>query len=161
MFLRLVFLTALMFSLQTQTMGRRKMKSSLRFRKVSKDLREIKSGVKALMDEILILEGNVFYIALVSHHTYTFQCLGMVTSGFEFVENGTTLVQDQSYNHETKEAVLKVPAHKDYANNTFIMVSKSANSPLAGKMMSVQGDICELHDKPDGVDAEHLAKGKY
>ena len=55
MFLRLVFLTALMFSLETQTMGRRKMKSSLRFRKVSKDLREIKSGVKALMDEILIL----------------------------------------------------------------------------------------------------------
>jgi len=68
-------------------------------------------------------------------------------------ENGTALLQEHSYDHTTKEAVVKVPAHKGYGNNTFIMIGRNSNHPLAGKMMSVFEDRCYLFDKPDEMDS--------
>jgi len=79
-----------------------------------------------------------------------------IKSEVEFEEDGKPLVQKQSYHHENKEAVLKVPAHKDYDANTFILVGKDSKSPLAGKMMAVMRDWCEIFDKPDGIDVEKL-----
>jgi len=115
------------------------LKDRKKVKNMAKNVKEIKKGVQAIMDEILYVEGIV------------------TSGGLVFSENGTALVQDHSYNHETKEAVLNVPAHGDYGDNTFIMVGKNSNSPLAGKMMSVIGDQCTLHNKPVGVDSEQLS----
>ena len=41
-------------------------------------------------------------------------------SELEFHENGTAHVQNQTYYHATKEAILRVPAHKGYGKNSFI-----------------------------------------
>jgi len=115
------------------------LKDRKKVKNIAKDVKEIKKGVKAIMDEILYVEGII------------------TSGGLVFSENGTAFVQDHSYNHETKEAVINVPAHGNYGDNTFIMVGKNSNSPLAGKMMSVIGDQCTLHNKPEGVDSEQLS----
>jgi len=77
--------------------------------------------------------------------------------GIVISENGETIIQEHTYDHNTKEAVVTVPAHNGFENNTFIMIGRNSDHPLAGKMMSVSKDKCILHDKPDDVDSEHLA----
>ena len=52
-----------------------------------------------------------------------------------FEENGATLEQKDSYNPETKEAISEVPAHGDYLATRFIMIGRTSNSPVAGKMV--------------------------
>ena len=68
-------------------------------------------------------------------------------------------MQEHVYNHETKEAVVNVPAHKNYGNNSYIMLGRTSNHPLAGKMMTVEGGNCELHDIFPDVHPEELSKG--
>ena len=73
-------------------------------------------------------------------------------------ENGEAVVQESSYNVRNHEAVLRVPAHSSYGDNAFVMVGRDADSELAGKMMSIEGDSCELHDIPDFVNVEDLGE---
>jgi len=104
---------------------------------ISKNVKAIRKDVRDIWEELLYIEG-------------------IVNGGLVLSENGTNITQEHSYNHETKEAVLEVPAHNDYGDNSYIMVGKDSDHPLAGKMMSVVGDHCELHDKPEGVDSDDL-----
>ena len=87
-----------------------------------------------------------------------------IQSGIPFYENGRNYVQDNVFNPLTNEAILRVPAHNNYSDNAFIMVGRgrrnSGNrrpvSPLAGKMMSIEDTMCELHDIPDFINPEAL-----
>jgi len=72
------------------------LKDRKKVKNMAKNVKEIKRGVQAIMDEILYVEGII------------------TSGGLVFSENGSALVQDHSYNHETKEAVINVPAHGDY-----------------------------------------------
>ena len=83
--------------------------------------------------------------------------LAVISGGLEFTENGVTITQEHTYNDETKEAVLKIPAHGDYGDNTVVMVGRTANSNLAGMMLSSTERACEFHDLPPFVNPEDLA----
>jgi len=114
------------------------MKDLKKINHIAEDVKDIKKDVKDIWEELLYIEG-------------------IVTSHLPIKEGNETLHQEQTYNQDTKEAVLKVPAHKDYDDNTFIMVGRNSDHPLAGKMMTVIGNhTCELHDKPAEIDAEDL-----
>ena len=80
-----------------------------------------------------------------------------MNSSLSFNENGTNIAQLQTYNPKTKEAFVKVPAHSNYGDNSYVMVGSSSSHPLAGKMMSVEGGNCELHDIHPDMNPEDLS----
>jgi len=87
--------------------------------------------------------------------------VGGIQSGIPFYENGRNYEQDNVFNPLTNEAILRVPAHNNYSDNAFIMVGRGRRnywpaSPLAGKMMSIEDTMCELHDIPDFINPEAL-----
>ena len=73
-----------------------------------------------------------------------------------FEENGETFEQKDSYNPNTKEAVVEVPAHGNYPATTFIMQGGSSNSPVAGKMIVSTETACSLEDLPDLIIPENM-----
>ena len=73
-----------------------------------------------------------------------------------FEEHGEAFEQKDSYNSDTKEAVLVVPAHGYYPATTFIMQGRSSNSPVAGKMIVSTESACSLEDLPDVINPEDM-----
>jgi len=81
-----------------------------------------------------------------------------VEMGLIFEENGETYEQKDSYNPDTKEAVIAVPAHGDYPATKFIMQGKSSDSPVAGKMIVSTEAECSFEDIPDEIAPENMIK---
>ena len=91
--------------------------------------------------------------------------VGGIQNEIPFYENGRNYVQDNVFNPLTNEAILRVPAHNNYSDNAFIMVGRGRRnywpaSPLAGKMMSIEETMCELHDIPDFINPEALSQSE-
>ena len=73
-----------------------------------------------------------------------------------FTENGQTFTQQDSYDPETREATIAVPAHGEYQAAKFILQGRSSNSPVAGKMIVSSEDSCSLEDIPDFINPEDM-----
>ena len=86
--------------------------------------------------------------------------LGQIATGTEYSENGVTYTQQHLYNPDTKEAIIRVPAHGDYGDNSYIVLGNDADHIHAGKMMSIENNTCELHDLPMDFHPQDFEKGK-
>merc|ERR1719312_2066328 len=79
-----------------------------------------------------------------------------VETGVIFEENGETYEQKDSYNPDTKEAVIAVPAHGDFPATKFVMQGRSSDSPVAGKMIVSTETECSFEDMPEEIVPEDM-----